>query len=146
MNMKKIFITLAIAIASITVVSADDFPVDFKKLPKAAQQFIKTNFPKDKVSFATVDDDIMYPEYQVALASGVMIEFKNDGRLESIKTRTGNIPGGIIPVQILEEVKTRYPEATVTEYEVGRYGYEVKLSNRLELKFNSSFKLVEIDD
>ena len=44
------------------------------------------------------------------------------------------------------EIRERYPDAEILEYEVGRRSYEVKLSNRMELKFNSSFKIVELDD
>ena len=44
------------------------------------------------------------------------------------------------------DVKATYPDAVITEYEIGRRHYEIKLSNRLELKFNRNFALVEIDD
>ena len=139
-------IAATLMLVALSSAVADDKPITFDKMPQAAQNFVKTNYPDVEVALTTVDDDIVNPEYKVALVNGVVIEFKNDGRLESIKTRTGNIPEGIIPVQIIEEVKRHYPESVITEYEVGRYSYEVKLSNRMELKFNSSFKLVEIDD
>ena len=80
------------------------------------------------------------------MANGVMLEFDNGGRLEKIESRNGDIPSGIIPVQIMEIVKGHYPDADVVEYEVGRKTYEVKLSNRMELKFNRHFNVVEIDD
>ena len=140
------FITIAIVLASVTIAKADDRPVTFEQLPKAAQTFINTNFPKDKVSFATVDDDIIAPDYEVALVSGVMMQFRNDGSLESIKSRTGNIPAGIIPQQIINGVKGYYPDAMILEYDIDRLSYEVKLSNRMELKFNSRFNVIEVDD
>ena len=139
-------IAATLMLVALSSAVADDKPITFDKMPQAAQNFVKTNYPDVEVALTTVDDDIVNPEYKVALVNGVVIEFKNDGRLESIKTRTGNIPEGIVPVQIIKEVKRHYPEAKVTEYEIDRRGYEVKLSNRMELKFNSSFKLVEIDD
>ena len=144
--MKRMIIAATLMLVALSSAVADDKPITFDKMPQAAQNFVKTNYPDVEVALTTVDDDIVNPEYKVALVNGVVIEFKNDGRLESIKTRTGNIPEGIVPVQILKEVKRHYPEAEVTEYEIDRRGYEVKLSNRMELKFNSSFKLVEIDD
>ena len=144
--MKRMIIAATLMLVALSSAVADDKPITFDKMPQAAQNFVKTNYPDVEVALTTVDDDIVNPEYKVALVNGVVIEFKNDGRLESIKTRTGNIPEGIIPVQIIEEVKRHYPESVITEYEVGRYSYEVKLSNRMELKFNSNFKLVEIDD
>lgn len=146
MNMKKTVLIIALALAGITSVMADDRPVTFTQLPVAAQQFINTNYPGDKVSFATVDDDIIRPEYQVVLASGVMLQFENDGRLEKIESRKGEMPSGLIPVQIIEVVKIHYPDAKIISYEVGKRTYEVKLSNRMELKFNSSFNIIEVDD
>ena len=144
--MKRMFITIAIVLASVTFAKADDRPVTFEQLPKAAQTFINTNFPKDKVSFATVDDDIIAPDYEVVLVSGVMMQFRNDGSLESIKSRTGNIPAGIIPQQIINGVKGYYPDAMILEYDIDRLSYEVKLSNRMEIKFDRNFNIIEIDD
>jgi hypothetical protein len=144
--MKRNLIIMALLLASMTIVNADDRPVTFNQLPSAAQTFINKNYPDDKVSFATVDDDFIRPDYHVALVSGVMLQFENDGSLEKVETRNGNIPEGIIPVQILQVVNSYYPDATILSYEVGRRSYEVKLSNRLELKFNSRFELVELDD
>lgn len=144
--MKRNLIIMALLLASMTIVNADDRPVTFNQLPSAAQTFINKNYPDDKVSFATVDDDFIRPDYHVALVSGVMLQFENDGSLEKVETRNGNIPEGIIPVQISQAVNSYYPDATILGYEVGRRSYEVKLSNRLELKFNSRFELVELDD
>lgn len=139
-------ITIAIVLASVTFAKADDRPVTFEQLPKAAQTFINTNFPKDKVSFATVDDDIIAPDYEVALVSGVMMQFRHDGSLESIKSRTGNIPAGIVPQKIIDGVKGYYPDTMVIEYDIDRLTYEVKLSNRMEIKFDKNFNIIEIDD
>ena len=47
---------------------------------------------------------------------------------------------------IKDYVKMHYPDAFFVEYEIGRKSYEVKLSNRLEIKFNRSFNVIEIDD
>ncbi len=143
--MKRIFAILAIAMASLSVVRADDRPVSFNQLPAAAQSFISMNFPDDSVSYATKDDDLIRPDYSVVLVSGMKIKFDHDGTMEQIGAMKG-VPADLVPVQIMDYVKAHYPGAFVTEYEIGRKNYEVKLSNRLELKFNKGFILVEIDD
>lgn len=143
--MKKIFAIAAIALATIQIIKADDRPVTFNQLPAAAQAFINTNYPGEKISYATVDDDFVRPDYNVMLANGVKIQFENSGALEKIESRAG-VPEGLIPVQIKEYVKMHYPDAVVVEYEIGRKSYEVKLSNRLEVKFNRNFNVIEIDD
>lgn len=144
--MKRIIIAIAFVMATSSVLSADDRPVTFSQLPQAAQNFINANFPGEKVSFATKDDDVIRPEYQVVLSNGMMLQFENNGSMEKIQTRDGNIPESLIPVQIREMVKMHYPDAQIKEYEVGRRTYEVKLSNRMELKFNRNFHVIEIDD
>lgn len=143
--MKKFFVLLAVSLASLSIMKADDRPVTFAQLPAPAQAFINTNYPDDKVSYATVDDDFIRPDYSVVLVSGVRLQFDNDGSLEKIEARAG-VPEGLVPVQIKDYVKATYPDAVITEYEIGRRHYEIKLSNRLELKFNRNFALVEIDD
>ena len=144
--MKRTLITLALVLATFAIVKADDRPVTFNQLPQAAQTFINTNYPDEKVAFATVDDDFIRPDYHVALVSGVMLQFEHSGSLEKIETRNGNIPAGIIPFQIIDVVKQYYPEAQRTEYEIGKRSYEVKLSNRMEMKFNTKFQVIELDD
>ena len=143
--MKRIITVLTIAIASLAVAYAGDKPVSFNQLPAPAQSFLNTNFPGDGISYATIDDDFIRPDYNVVLVSGVKIQFEHDGALEKIECRTG-VPVDLIPVQIKDYVKLHYPDAYFTEYEIGRKSYEVKLSNRLEMKFNRNFILVEIDD
>ena len=54
--MKKIIISLVLVLTSISIVKADDRPVTFNQLPKAAQKFINQYYQNEKISFATVDD------------------------------------------------------------------------------------------
>lgn len=144
--MKRIFAVAAIALATLALAKADDRPITFDRLPAAVQTFISNNYPGEKISYATVDDDIIRPDYNVVLVNGVRLQFHNDGSLEKIESRTAGVPEGLIPAQIREYVKVHYPDAYFIEYEIGRKSHEVKLSNRLELKFNRNFALVEIDD
>jgi hypothetical protein len=144
--MKKIFVTFAFVLASLTIMQANDIAVTFDKLPKKAQEFVKQYYPNEKVSYASVDDDIIAPDYQVALVGGVMLQFEHSGKLDSIETRNGNIPAGIIPAKIIATAKEHFPDAIIIGYDPERRSYEIKLSNRMEMKFDSSCNLVEIDD
>ena len=143
--MKRIFTIIAVALASVQMSKADDRPVTFSQLPAAAQTFINANYSGEKISYATVDDDFIRPDYNVMLANGVKIQFENSGALEKIESRAG-IPEELIPVQIRDYVKLHYPDVIFVEYEIGKRTYEVKLSNRLEIKFNRNFNVIEIDD
>ena len=137
---------MACVLGTMSLAKADDKPVTVDQLPQAARTFLNVNFPDDKISFATKDDDLIRPDYQVVLASGVMVKFNNAGDLEEIESRGKEIPDGIIPIQIVEVVKGHYPDVMITGYEVGRRTYEVKLSNRIELKLDKNFNVIEIDD
>lgn len=142
--MKKFLMIIAVMSFSWACI-ADDKPVSIEQLPAPAREFIELYFPEESISYAYVDDDMIRPDFTVVLSGGVEIQFEHDGSLEKISVRTG-IPDGIVPVQIEEYVRTHYPDTLVVEYEVARKEYEVKLTNGLELKFNSAFRLVEIDD
>lgn len=145
MIMKRILTFVLTIAASVAILHAGDKPVSVDRLPVAARAFITENYPDDKISYATVDDDFIRPDYKVVLANGVKIEFDNSGALEKIESLDG-VPESLVPVQVKEYISAYYPDAKVVDYEIGRRTYDVKLSNRLELKFNSRFALVEIDD
>lgn len=132
--------------AFVSVAGAEDKPVTFNQLPEGARTFLDTNYQKVKLVLATKDDDFIRPEFNVVLENGVAIQFDNDGRLEKIASRSGDIPAAVIPKQITDIVKSHYPDAYIVEYEVDRKTYEVKLSNRIEITFDSSFRMIEIDD
>lgn len=143
--MKKIFALVTVVLTSLQIINADDRPVTFNQLPAPAQEFITANYPDEKISYATKDDDFILPDYNVMLANGVKIQFEHSGALEKIESRAG-IPVELIPFQIRDYVKIHYPDAIFVEYEIGKRSYDVKLSNRLEVKFNKNFNVIEIDD
>ena len=144
--MKKIMTFIVSAMILAPIAFADDKPFDFNKLPAVAKEFVSKYFPNDKAIVTTVDDDFVKPDYEVILQSGAKIGFGHSGALEKVEMREGAIPVGVVPEQIMVYLSAHYPGVPVVEYEVGKYDFEVKLTNGLELKFNSAFKLIGIDD
>ncbi|MBR5856445.1 MAG: PepSY-like domain-containing protein, partial [Bacteroidales bacterium] len=68
------------------------------------------------------------------------------GLWTSIECRGSALPAAVVPAQILDYVKKNYPDTEIRKIDKeDRGGYEVELSNNMELKFNSSYKLVDID-
>lgn len=143
--MKWIITIITVAAASLFIAEASDKPISFSQLPPAAQSFISMNLPEEKISYVTVDDDFLCPDYTVMFANGTKVEFKNNGALEKIESLDG-VPADIVPIQLREYVRLHYPASVITGYETGRKTYEIELSNRLDLKFNINFNLIEIDD
>ena len=144
--MKRILIALISLMAVVGISKADDRPIKFEKLPAAAQKFVKTNFADNIVVFVTKDDDLIAPDYEVVLDNGTVLQFSSAGSLEKIEAFRTGVPQNLVPEKINAYVSANYPDAVFKEYEVEKGKHEVKLSNGLELTFNSVFTLIEIDD
>lgn len=146
--MKKMMMSLLVLSAFLfsLVGFAGEKPITKDQLPQKAQSFIEQYYPAEKISYSLKEDDFFKPDYQVLLTNGVKLEFKNSGELKSIESRSIAIPDGIIPPAIISYIKTQFPDTDCREYEIDKRGYEISLSNRLELKFNKNFQLVELDD
>ena len=142
--MKKVIFSMIGLVLLSVVASADGKPVAYEQLPAPAKAYVDTNFGGEKIAVATKDDDFILPDYNVLLANGTMLEFSNSGRLKKITSRSG-IPADLVPVTIRDYVAAHYPGAGFVEFEVDRKTYEVKLTNRMELKFNSNFNVIEVD-
>lgn len=145
--MKKIFLTAAISFLSFGVACADiDRPIEVKDLPTKAQTFLKQHFSNTAVSLAVEDKEFVFNEYEVVLVNGAKMDFDSSGEWTEIDCKYATVPDAIVPKQILSSVAERYPDAKVLKIKRQRKGYEVSLSNRLELSFDSKFKVVDIDD
>lgn len=142
--MKNLIFTIVGLMSFIIMANADDRPVAYEKLPEPAKAYIASNFAGESVLLSTKDDELFLPDYYVVLANGVRLEFSNSGQLKQVASHDG-ISEDLIPVSIREYVSAHYPDAGYLEYEVGRRTYEVKLTNRMELKFNSNFHIMEVD-
>lgn len=147
MTMKKIILSaLAIAAVAITPAMADDVAISVEKLPNAAQKFLKSYYATNRVVAAMHDRDFDDNDYTAILDDGTKIEFDSSGKWESVKSRTGKIPAGIVPVKIQGYITERFSAYGIEKIERKRYGYEVELTNDLDLKFDASGKFIGIDD
>ena len=145
--MKKILLSaLAIAALAVTPTMAEDVAITAQKLPKEAQKFLSVHYPQNKVLSATHDRDITDNDYTVYLDDGTKIEFDGSGKWESIKNHNGKIPAGIVPAEIQKYIAAHYPSLGVEKIEHKRYGYEVELTNDLDMKFSSNGKFIGLDD
>ena len=143
--MKSLFALLVGFVAFATVLSADDKPISFDRLPSPAKVYVQTNFPEEKISFVAKEDGSSHSGYMVLLMNGIKIEFTRSGDLSEISSVNG-IPESVVPISIRDYVQAHYPGAGYLEFEIGRRTYEVKLTNRMELKFNNNFHLIAVDD
>lgn len=121
-------------------------PVTLAQLPAAAQQTIKKHFADRQIALAKVEIEVFGKTYDVIFTNGEKIEFDSKGQWRDIECRQSRVPAALIPAAIANYVKKNYPQTTILKIERDRRSYEIELSNRLELKFNNSFQLIDIDD
>lgn len=144
--MKKLVFLLVCLFTLQTVARADDDkPIQVTQMPQPAQQFIKQHFADSKVASAKMESDFFYKSYEVIFTNGDKVEFDNKGNWEEVNCKYSSVPTAIIPAAIQKYVATNYPDAKILKIERDKKDYEVKLSNRTELKFDLKFNLIDID-
>ena len=145
--MKKILLSaLAIATLAVTPTMAEDVAITAQRLPQEAQKFLKAHYSQSKVVSAMHDRNISDNDYTVVLDDGTKIEFDASGKWESVKSRSGKMPVGVVPTTIQGYITEHYPSLGIEKIERKRYGYEVELTNDLDMKFSSNGKFIGLDD
>lgn len=143
--MKKLLLLL-VSVFTFQFASADnDKPITFEQLPAPAQQFIKTHFAAEKVVFTKVESEFFDKSYDVLFASGNKIEFDKQGAWTDIWCRYSQVPAAVVPQAIRQFIETHYPGTQILTLEKDRYSYEVNLSNRWEIKFDTKFNVIDLD-
>ena len=125
---------------------ANDMIIPATQLPAAAQSFIQNTFPGQTVSYAKVDRDFGRTTYEVCLNNGTELEFNKNGEIDKVDCNFSAVPAHLVPATIADYVKTNFAGATIVKIDKERYGYDVELSNELELKFNKKGQLMNIDN
>lgn len=145
--MKKFLIALAVAIAAVGGArAADSYAHDASVLPKAAQTVLSTNF-KGTVSVVKIDKDFgRVSEYEVVLTDGTEVSFDAAGNWENIEVgRTSEVPSSMVPQAIREYVAANHRDQRVVGIEKERQGYDVELSNGVDMKFTKDGAFVKYD-
>lgn len=143
---QTLLLTLAMGLTmNLSVLADNDKPITVKQLPAVAQRMIQTHFGGQKVSFAKCDREVFGNEYDVIFTSGHKVEFDKNGRWTHVSCRKGSVPSKLVPAAIRSYVGRNYRGARIVEIDRERSGYEVELSNGVDLKFNKNGKLTKVD-
>ena len=145
---KKIIFTLVALIGVSAAASArDTYSRDVNDLPKAAQTTLANNF-KAKVNVIKIDKDFgRVSEYEVVLTDGTEVTFDRQGNWDSVEVGLkGTIPSAFIPKAISDYVKKVQPGQKIVGIDKEHSGYDVELSNGVEMKFNKQGEFVKYDD
>ena len=147
MNKNKFFLValLCMLLQSVTCL-ADDKIIPVEQLPASAKTFVKKYFPQATIEYATKDTEFMDTTYEVRLSDGTEVDFDKKGNWDNVDCKTKAVPASLVPAAIAQYVKAHYPNTVIVKIDKERSGYDIELSNDLDLKFNSKGKLIGIDD
>ena len=142
MKLFRLLSVAAVCLLFTAVSCAHDRIIPVTQLPAQAQTFIKTYFADKAVAYAKQDG----AKYEVKFNDGAEVEFDRRGNWDNVDCKFSAVPEAIVPEQIKNYVAANHPGALITKIDKERYGYEIELSNSLELKFDRNFNIFDIDD
>lgn len=136
--MKKLFLFLTVILGICSASARDTYTHDVNVLPAAAQTIIKNNFKAD-VNHIKIDKEWgRISEYDVVLNDGTEITFDRNGNWKDIEVRrNSSVPASLVPSAIASYVKQNQKNATIIGIEKKSSGYEVELSNGVDMLFNA---------
>ena len=139
---KYLFLMVALLTMSFNAKADHNQVITYNQLPEAAQTLLKQYFAGKVPLIVTMDWD----DYNIVYESGEKVEFDKQGNWKEIDCKVSRVPSELIPEQIKSHIKATFPGATILKLDRNRRGYEVKLNNGLEVEYNPSFQVVDIDD
>mgnify|MGYP003464800446 CR=1 FL=1 len=147
--MKRIFL-LATSLLVVMGCCAAEKIIPFEQLPQNAQEFTRKYFsaedPMYKQAYVTYDAEFFDSSYIVVFTTGDGIEFNKNGEWKDFDCKRCVVPEEIVPEAIKTYLSVNMPDQQIKKIEKNRKDYEIVLSNGLELKFDLTGKLIEIDD
>lgn len=145
--MKKLLLILAVITGVFSATARDHYSHDVNILPAAAKAELKRNF-KAEVSHIKIDKEWgRISEYDVVLTDGTEITFDRNGNWKDIEMRRDrSVPAAFVPAAIATYIRQNQKNATITGIEKKKSGYEVELSNGIDMKFDSAGKFLRYDN
>lgn len=146
--MKKFLLALVAVLGlSGAACARDVYSRDASSLPLAAQEVVTRNF-KGKVSVIKIDKELGFvSDYEVVLTNGAEIQFDRNGNWESIEMPVNkSVPNGLVPKGVNQFVRENHKGLKIVGLERDRRGYEVQLSNGVEMKFDRQGNFQRYDD
>lgn len=140
--------TMVIVLAVLTMTACDDEKtIQQDELPAAATSFIATYFADATITHAKKEKDgLLGKEFKVYLSDGTEIDFDKDGDWVAVDgAQNASIPTGFILNPIVTYVSSTYSDATISSIVKERNGFEVELTNGVDLEFDSEGDFTRVD-
>ena len=146
--MKKLLGLIVCMLLTVSAMCARDrVSRDVKLLPTEARELIKNHFAEASISYLKVDKNLFRVEgYDVRLTDGTELDFNSKGQWTEIEAEKNAVPSSLIPDVIKKYMKQNYNGQRVKKIKHNRRGYELKLSNGLEVEFDNMGNFLRLDD
>ena len=138
---------LAVLFGFITASGRDNYSHDVNILPEAAQTLLSRNF-SSVISHIKIGKEFgKIRKYDVILTDGTEISFDKHGNWKDVEvSRANTVPADMILSPITKFIKDNQHNAKVTGIEKNAYGYEVELSNGVDIWFSEKGKFLSYDN
>lgn len=139
---KAIFLLVAMLAMSFNARADHDQVITFNEMPQSAQTLLKQYFADYVPLIVTVDWD----DYTIRYETGEKVEFDKQGNWKEIDCRMTSVPVELIPEPIKAHINQTFPSSIILKIDRNRRGYEVKLNNGLDVEYDPTFQVIDIDD
>ena len=115
-------------------------------LPEEISAFVKQHFPNATIANVKTEKDANGMEHDVTLNDSTEIDFDANKQWNKVECKAGAVPEKIVPQAIATYAKDNYQEQAIIEIDKNdKGGYEIKLANGVELKFDEAGKFLSVD-
>ena len=124
----------------------DEIVISKQDLPEKARLFIDTHFPDLVIQKIDKETEVAGSEYDVKVRDGTEVEFDSKGEWTDVKAAGGEaVPDAIVPTQIKEYVEKTFAGTRIKEISRSLLGWEIELSNDVDVNFDADFNVVRVD-
>jgi hypothetical protein len=147
--MKTVFYLMFFAVATLLIACEKEKLIQENELPAASRTFIETHFADVEITAIVKDRDGLDIDYTVYLANSFDIDFTKSGKWDDVDGHFLPVPESILtllPQPLLQHIANTFPNLSIVEVNRERHGYEIGLSNGIDLNFDSSGRFAGFDD
>lgn len=146
-NFKTALLSILLTLGITSFCFAQKTSIEANNLPKKAKSFINQHFNGEKISYVLQDQEYyLIDEYEVVFTEGTKIEFKANGDWKEISNKGKALKSNLIPENITSYSHKTFPQTHIVKIEKNRWNYEIKLSNGLELEFDTKGNFKKLED
>ena len=80
------------------------------------------------------------------MADGTELEFDQSGAWTDVDCKNKAVPAAIVPEAIGQYVADNYASLTIVQIERENYGYDIELSNGLDIRFDRDYNVTRVGD